>query len=432
MKNKIKKQFTWFILLALITSFYIQSLSLPEISSKVEDSLFFEPNLSAQDTFWPGNASEWIEVAPETQGLDSDKIAEMFEFINNSQIDIHSIIIVRNGYLILWEYLYQYEIYRYVDILGEHKMYFGGVKLRDQYSTTKSLISLLIGIALKEGFLDSLNQTLFEFYSDIWEPTFTNSTLKKNITIEHLLTMNSGYSAHPYEPPDIDTKYEADCIPFILDELPLGFVPGEAGEWAYTNPGVDLLSGIIANVTGKSTEEFAKEYLLTPLGITDDEYDWLHDDTNMTYGASGFQCTPKVQAKLGILCLNNGSWDGEQIVDSNYFKNATSFQIQIPSWIEYGYLFYIIDSPFEAYYTFGALGQCIYVIPEYNITVGFTGAWVEPEDYEQIILDYILQFVEPDIPDDLMIPGFNLNMIFLMIFCAAVVILIRSKKSSKN
>ncbi len=421
MKNKIEKLLTGIVVLALIASFSIGSLSVRGIST-------------AQDMLWPGISSEWTEVAPETQGLNSSKIAEMFDYINSSQIDIHSIIIVRNGYLLLEEYLYQYEIYRYVDLLGEHKTYFNGVKLRDQYSTTKSLISILIGIALKEGFLDNVNQTLYEFYSDIWSPSFTNSTLKKNVTIEQLLTHNSGFGAHPYlGTPDIDVKYEADCITFILDEVPLGFIPGEEGAYGYSNEGVDLLSGIIANVTGKSTEEFAKEFLLTPLGISEDEYNWLHDAKNVSYGGSGFACTPKVQAKLGILCLNNGTWDGEQIVDFNYFKNATSYQIGIPDWVDYGYLFYIIDSPFEAYYTFGALGQAIYVIPEYNITVGFTGAWVEPWDCESIILDYILQFIDPpEIPEEPGIPGFNLNMIFLTVFCASVVLIIRRKKYFKN
>ena len=438
MRNNIKKRSIWFLLLALITSFSLQTLLFTDYSSKVDDFSLSIPHLSAPEKFWPSNSSEWIEVAPEERGLNSSKIPEMFEFIKDNSLDIHSVIIVRNGYLILEEYLYQSEIYRYLDLLGEHKTYFGGVTIRDQYSTTKSLTSILIGIALKEGFLDNVSQTLYEFYSEIWEPTFTNSTLKKNITIEHLLTMTSGYGAHPYVPPDINTKYETDCIPFILDEVPLGFTPGEPGEWSYTNEGVDLLSGIIANASGYSNmEEFAKEYLLTPMGITDEEYDWLYDDTNMTYGASGFLCTPKVQAKLGMLFLNNGSWNGEQIVDLNYIKNATTNKTRIYSpekdiLGDYGYLFYIIDSPFKGYYTFGALGQCIYVIPEYDITVGFTGSYVEPWDYEQRILDYILQFVEPDIPEDPIIPGFNLNLIYLTIFCAAVVILIRSKKSSKN
>jgi hypothetical protein len=421
--------------MVLVTSFSIISPSIRGISTGIDDFSFSVSSSSTQDIFWPSNSSEWTEVAPETQGLNSSKITEMFEFIENNSFDISSIIIVRNGYLVTEEYFYNSQIYRWID---GSKTYFGGYTIRDQYSATKSLISILIGIALHEGFLDNISQTLYEFFAHIWDPGFINSTLKKNITIEQLLTMNAGIDpGGPYYPPDAENKARADCIAFTLDEVPLVFTPGEEGEFGYTNDGVNLLSGIIANVTGTSTEEFAQEYLFEPLGISKDEYNWLHDLKNMTYGASGFECSPKIQAKLGMLCLNNGTWDGVEIIDSNYIEKATTHQLlaKNSSWLQYGYLFYIIDSPFEGYYAAGFGGQSIYVIPEFDIVVGFTGTFLgeDPEgDYETLILDYILQFVEPDIPEDPIIPGFNLNMIFLMIICAIMVILIRSKKNSKN
>ena len=90
----------------------------------------------------------------------------------------------------------------------------------------------------------------------------------------------------------------------------------------------------------------------------------------------------------------------------------------------------MMDSPFEEYYAAGFGGQSIYVIPEYNIVVGFTAQDGGP--YEQMILDYVLQFVEPDVPDDPMIPGFNLFMIFLTIFCTTTVLIFRRKKYSKH
>ena len=170
MKNKIEKLLTCLISLALITSFSIGFLSMQGISIIVDESSFSYSNLSTQATHWPGNSSEWTEVAPETQGLDSDKIAEMFEYIEDGSHEIDSVIIVRNGYLLTEEYFYN-------STLLENKSYFGGETLHMQMSTTKSIMSILIGIALKEGFLDNLNQTLYEFFADIWEPSFTNSTI---------------------------------------------------------------------------------------------------------------------------------------------------------------------------------------------------------------------------------------------------------------
>ncbi|GAH34159.1 unnamed protein product, partial [marine sediment metagenome] len=169
MRIKFEKLFTAIVVIALFASFSVVSLTVRGISTNVNDSSFSVPNLSAQDTFWPGNSSEWEEVAPETQGLNSSKIAEMFEFINSSHNDIHSVIIVRNGYLLTEEYLYNSQL------LGT-KSYYGGEKVHEQASVAKSFTSILIGIALQEGFLDNINQTLYEFFADRWSPSLPNST----------------------------------------------------------------------------------------------------------------------------------------------------------------------------------------------------------------------------------------------------------------
>ena len=346
--------------------------------------------------FWPSNSSEWTEGAPEEQGLDSAKISEMFEFIEKNSYNIHSVIIVRNRYLLTEEYLYNSQLLdtkAYSDLLPPKA--YTGPRFHDQASATKSLTSILIGIALQEDFLDNINQTLYEFYSDIWEPTFTDSKIKRNITIEQLLKMNAGLIGN-WEPNYPPTKYPpVDCIKLALNDVPLGFTPGEAGKWVYSNEGPNLLSGIITKVTGKSTEEFAKKYLFTPLGIGEDETYWPHDDKNINYGAYAFHCSPKVQAKLGILCLNNGNWAGKQIVDKDYIRDATTAKISLSkggSSMDYGYLFFMMDSPLEGYYMAGSGGQSIYVMPEYNIVVGFTAGGIPKEGYNKLLLDYIIQF----------------------------------------
>ena len=409
MKNKLEKLFICMISLVLITSFSIGSLSMQGISASVDDSPFSYSNLSTQDTNWPGNSSEWTEVAPETQGLDSDKIADMFEYIERIGFDIHSVIIVRNGYLLLEQYLSNSH-------LIENKSYPGGIKIHDQWSTTKSLMSILIGIALQKDLLDNLSQTLYEFFADIWEPGFVDSELKKNITIEQLLTMNSGLNGGgPGYPSGADDKIKIDWIKFALEEVPLIFTPGEAGEFEYSNDGPTLLSGIIANLTGNSTEEFAKKYLFDPLGISEDEYFWTNDSKGIDWGGYGFACSPKVQAKLGILCLNNGTWNGTQIVDKHYIKNAITYQTD-GDWYPntYGYLFWIQGGLIDGYFSYGAAGQCIYIIPEYNLTVGFTGIFFG--DYRVLLQRYILKFAEDNAPEWDQIPEDQLVQVGTPIF----------------
>ena len=434
MKNKIEKLIICMISLALIASFSIGSLSIRGISTNFDDFSISGSDLSTQDTFWPPNLSEWTEVAPETQGLSSSKIAEMFEFIETNSYNIHSVIIVREGYLLTEEYLQFSQIYTNID---GSKSYPGNETIHMQQSVTKSLMSILIGIALQEGFLDNLNQTLYEFFGHIWSPSFPNSNQKKDITIEQLLTMNAGLvgDGGPAYPSGGKTATQVDCIEWAL-KLPLTYTPGSWGQLRYNSDGPNLLSGIITNVTGKSTEEFAQEYLFTPLGISEEEYYWWSDNKNISFGGYGFDCSPKVQAKLGILALNNGNWNGIQIADSDYMITATT--IKRFGIFDYGYLWWLIDSPFEGYSAIGAGGQCIYIIPDYNIVVGFTAQNGGP--YEQMIIDYILKNVEVSetegnnpIPEDqAVIPGFNLNMIFLMIFCTTAVLIMRRKKNFKN
>jgi len=397
MRKKLEKLLICMISLVIIASFSIGPVSMRGVNTYIDDFSDSVSDLSTQDVYWPSNSSDWMEVAPETQGLDSDKIAAMFR---NMILDIHSIIIVRNGYLIVEEYLYNYEVLEtkeYSDQLPP-KSYSGPI-YHDQASTTKSLMSILIGIALQQGLLDNLSQTLYEFFGHIWnESTFVDSALKKNITIEQLLTMNSGLTGDwPHDPwPPVD------CINLALEHVPLSYTPGDPGEWEYTDFGPNLLSGIITNITdGQSAEEFAKDYLFTPLNISEEEYNWPHDSLNISYGGYEFECSPKVQAKIGILCLNNGTWNGTQIIDSDYIKDATSTQVSTGKGA-YGYLWYT-NAPYGGYYSVGAGGQCIYVFPEYNITVGFTGA--HDLGYDNIITDYIIQFAADNAPEWDRVPG---------------------------
>ena len=378
-------------IVSLILICTLLSLSLLRFTSEGEDySLRFSPLTAQGVVHWPGNSSEWTEIDPADQGLDSAKISDMFDLIESSSYDIHSVIIAKNGYLIREEFLNGSQI-------RTEKTYEDGSILHNQYSTTKSLMALLIGVAIGEGFLDNISQTLYEFFADVWNPSFTNSTLKKNITIEQLLTMNAGLvGSFDSSYPENSTVW-TDCINWTLNNVPLQYTPGELGGFAYSNDGPHLLSGIISNVTGMNTSAFAQQYLFEPMGIIETEWDWWNDSKGVNFGGYGFSCSPKVQAKLGILCLNNGNWNGTQLIPSDFVKEATSFKTSHGRWnyapptdiFNYGYLFYTNDTN-DGYHTAGVGGQNIYVIPKYNTTVAFTGWDMSDAVYKSFIYDYIL------------------------------------------
>ncbi|MHA1478356.1 MAG: serine hydrolase domain-containing protein, partial [Promethearchaeota archaeon] len=292
-----------------------------------------------------------------------------------------------------------------------------------QASTTKSLMSLLVGIALDKGYLNSVNQTLYEFFEEVWDPTYDNR--KKNITIEQLLTHTSGLANHANNAYPSGSTVYTDCVEWALDDVPLVFDPGEDGSFEYSNDACNLLAAIINNVTSINASMFAKQYLFEPMGIVDEDWDFTQDSKGVNLGGWGFDCTPRIQAKIGMICLNNGTWNGTQLISSNWLREATSYKRdhwwlnQFPIKLyDYGYLFYISEED-GWYYSYGYGGQNIFVIPEYNITVGFTG-WGLDSDlnnvdkyYKHMINTYILQFTTGGDTAEL-IPGFSFLVIILI------------------
>ena len=168
--------------------------------------------------YWPTN--EWSVTDPSDQGMNNDTIYKMYDFIDGYNINLHSVSIVRNGFLIHEEYIHGYKL-RDEKSYGFEPDYYGidvviNGTLHVQFSSTKSIIALLIGIAIDKGFIDNVSQTFASFF-----PTLTYSTpSKENITIEHLLTMTSGIFG------DTDPEFGGDKTIQEIINPPLYSTPG--------------------------------------------------------------------------------------------------------------------------------------------------------------------------------------------------------------
>lgn len=325
------------------------------------------------ETYWP--TDEWLNTTAEEQGMNSSKFEDMYDYIENNSVNLHSVLIVRNQYIVEESYLENYTR-REENYFAPHRFVSGVENDKHAiYSCTKSIISLLIGIAIEMGYIDNLNQTMYEFLEDYWKPAY--DARKKNITIYHLLTQTAGF---PYAGYSSDQSY----IEQSLDE-PLSSDPGD--KWAYSNAGPNLLSAIINITTGMKTSEFAREYLFEPIGISQEDWSWIEDIQGITNGASGINCTPRFMAKIGLLCLNEGTWNGTQVVPKEWILESTS---HYPGSTSYGYLWW----PNPVFYLAGGYnGQWITVIPDYDIIVIFTadipeGYYSTP--YSHIILTFII------------------------------------------
>ena len=194
----------------------------------------------------------WQISTPEEQGIQSQMLAEMMEHIKQNSFNIDSILIVRNGYMVLDAYFYPFS-------KGEKHII---------HSCTKSIMSALIGIAIDKGYIQNVDQPIMDFFPD---KEFANmDDLKKSITLEDLLMMASGLKcrdSYLYRWVGLfEMRSSPDWAQYVLD-LPMTEAPGEKFE--YCNGVSYLLSVIIQNTTGIKTLDFARKHLFGPLGIVD-------------------------------------------------------------------------------------------------------------------------------------------------------------------
>jgi CubicO group peptidase (beta-lactamase class C family) len=321
--------------------------------------------------------------------MNSTILDEMNFYIVSEEIPIDSITIIKNGYLVYEEYYKDY-------MINPDKNFTTTWVLHDNtqkhyiWSCTKSITSLLIGIAIDHGFIDNTSQTFFEFFPERWNSSW--DTRKLNITIEHLLRMESGllgdYAGIPYE------TYGYDYLQHLLS-TPLLQNPGDPYEVtydSYSNAGTTLLSAIINRTTGRYTWDFAQEYLFDPIGIPKENMHWgnssHYEPYNLTinFGSSSIALYPQDMAKIGYLCLNNGTWNGTQIVSSDWIERS---QTDNPGAVTYGYLWWLSwgVSP-SYYYASGSYGQRIVVVNDIDMVIVITAH--ESKLQHELINDYII------------------------------------------
>jgi CubicO group peptidase (beta-lactamase class C family) len=236
------------------------------------------------------------------------------------------------------------------------------------YSVTKSFTSTLIGIAIDQGIIGSVNDPIVSYFPNT---TFDNdSPEKQRVTIKHVLTMTSGfdYGVDPTLAPPVKGSVALHVL-----NSPVSREPGTS--WVYDSQAPSILNRIIEIQSNTSLMEFANETLFQPLGIQDPR--WGTDDSGLTYGGFGLYLTSREMAKFGQLFLQEGIWEGEQLVSKGWVQESTSehmpenldfvYSVRPPS--DYGYLWWVHDG---FYIASGLHGQRIIVNPENDYVLVFT------------------------------------------------------------
>jgi CubicO group peptidase (beta-lactamase class C family) len=326
---------------------------------------------AALPAYWP--TTGWRSTTPEEQGVDSQRLLAALQRVDEANINLRSLTVIRNGYVVLDAYYQPFTADR-------------------QYvmaSVTKSVTGALVGIAVQEGKIKSITEPALSYFPEL---TVANRDARKDaLTIESLLTMQPGLDCGDDV---LNGRMEAspNWVQFTLD-LPMKTDPGK--NLVYCTAGTHLLSAILTRATGMSTRDYAQARLFGPLGIKATNYAWDTDPQGIAIGGYGLHLRPADMGKLGLLYLSGGKWDTAQVVPADWVAAATQIHAYGDNNKNYGYLFWLYPTHFAAE---GLGEQKIMVVKDRNLVVVMTAAidWHKSQPLEGLLTDYIIPAARSD------------------------------------
>jgi CubicO group peptidase (beta-lactamase class C family) len=335
--------------------------------------------------------TDWEIGTPETEGIEPQSLCALIDKLNSVNPNIHSILVVHGGRLVFEHYAKGTD-QKWGIHLGE--VVHGPTVKHDVQSVSKSIVSLLVGIAVDRKLITSIDEPVFKFFP---EYASLRSPAKGRILLRHLLTMSSGLAwdeKRPYTDPEnsesrlIDSP---DPYRFVLEQ-PIATEPGLV--WNYSGGSSALLGAILQKVTGKSLIDFAREALFEPLGIND--FEWVRMPYGEIAAASGLRLRSRDMAKIGQLLLSRGEWQGKRIVSAKWVEESLTPRFRTEPTYYYGYQWWISSSLlgtqridwFEAY---GLGGQRILVVPSLDsVVVVTTGLYLEENPGTTELLEHFI------------------------------------------
>jgi CubicO group peptidase (beta-lactamase class C family) len=278
---------------------------------------------------------------------------------------LKSLIILKNGEMIVEKY-----------INGG-----GPDQIHDIRSASKSVLSAILGIAIKDAYIDSIDQKIIDFF-----PEYISDKLDPKIydlSIRHLITMKSGFNIKETAEAYQQLYKSSDWVEHIL-HLPFREAPGE--KFNYNSFNTHLLSAAISKATGMSTLDYARSVLFSPLGIA--EIKWEKDPKGNCVGGWGLSLKAQDMVKFGTIYLNNGRFKGVQVIPSQWIKSSTiektgmigTYYSGRDKSYGYGFLWWVkrIDNHIDIPFAMGHGGQRIAIIPDVNAVL-VTQAEPNPE-----------------------------------------------------
>lgn len=339
----------------------------------------------------------WAVAAPRDVGLDPARLCALGPALEAwPEGNAHAVLVVRHGTLV-YERYFAGEDQRWGQPLGiiPHD----AETRHDLRSITKSVTSLLVGIAVDHGWIKDIDApvlSLLPQYADLRSPE------TDRITLRHLLTMSAGLAWSedlPYSDPRNSERLMSDTpdpYRYVLEQ-PFAEAPGE--RWVYSGGATALLSAVLKQVSGRPLDVLAREVLFAPLGISDVE--WVRYPNGDPVAASGLRLRPRDIARIGRLVLDRGAWQGKQIVSAGWIAQSTASQIAVEDRVAYGFQWWLGRSLIDGRQVrwaagIGWGGQRLFLAPDLDLLVVVTaGLYDRPDLQDQLGRTVLDRYVLP-------------------------------------
>lgn len=312
---------------------------------------------------------------PEAQGISSAGVSRFLDAIKQSKQEFHSLMILRHGNVVAEGWWAPYS--------AEHR--------QQLYSLSKSFTGTAIGFAVSEGLI-TIDDPVIKFFPDYLPAQVSNNL--RALKIRHLLSMSVGHAKDSIlflEASPAGVPWEKTFL-----NLPVAYPPGS--RFLYNSGASFMLSAIIKKMTGQSEHEYLKPRLYKPLNIN--KATWGANWEGINMGASHLRMPTEDIAKFGQTYLQNGVWNGSQVVSREWVKEASSKQMENghndSSW-GYGYGFQFWLNPPSGYRADGAFGQYSMILPELDAVVAITSESIDTKTTMQIVWDVLLPEMKPGI-----------------------------------
>ena len=348
------------------------------------------PSSSPEALIPPAEASEREAVGKKLRPMEAAVHAGEFKKIG-------SVLIARSGKLI-------------------YEAYFDGdaATLRDTRSAAKSITGMLVGIAIHDGKLKGVDQSVFALFPERASKAQNPDPRKEKITVEDLLTMSSVLECDDWNDASRGNEERMylieDWTQFVFD-LPVrgrmhvgeqADAPKYGRNFSYCTGGVFVLSELLQKATAQRTDRYAQEKLFGPLGITDAQ--WVYSPMGIPQTGGGLRLTSRDLLTLAELYRNGGALRGKRIVDAAWVKRSTEPHAQIDETTEYGYLWWLKafgsgHKRYPAYFMSGNGGNKVVVLADLDASVVITSTNYSTkgmhEQTERLLTDYVLPALAP-------------------------------------